>query len=173
MLAGIQLFETLKTVAHQAPPSMGFSRQEYWSGLPLPSPGDLPDPGIEPWSPTLQADALTSEPSGKPKLIRLPESIGLCLGQLCNFSAVRSSNVFGHGRPSLLLGLRTPLWFQSFRHQQGGERCLAWAAAPLWALGGPEGPVTDGTRLCGPLINLPFPFKLTHVSFHSLVLNDS
>ena len=47
------------TVAHQAPPSMGFSRQEYWSGLPFPSPGDLPDPGIKPRSPALQADALT------------------------------------------------------------------------------------------------------------------
>ena len=54
------------TVAHQAPPSMGFSRQEYWSGLPFPSPGDLPDPGIEPRSPTLQADALTSAPPGEP-----------------------------------------------------------------------------------------------------------
>ena len=54
------------TVAHQAPLSMGFSRQEYWSGLPFPSPGDLPNPGIEPRSPTLQADALTSEPPGKP-----------------------------------------------------------------------------------------------------------
>ena len=53
------------TVAYQAPPSMGFSRQEYWSGLPFPSPGDLPDPGIEPRSPALQADALTSEPPGK------------------------------------------------------------------------------------------------------------
>ena len=55
----------LWTVAHQAPPSMGFSRQEYWCGLPFPSPGDLPDPGIEPRSPTLQADALhrTSDPS--------------------------------------------------------------------------------------------------------------
>ena len=49
----------------QAPPSMGFSRQEYWSGLPFPSPGDLPDPGIEPGSPALQADALPSEPPGK------------------------------------------------------------------------------------------------------------
>ena len=54
------------TVAHQAPPSMGFSRQEYWSGLPFPSPVDLPDPGIKPKSPTLQADILTSEPLGKP-----------------------------------------------------------------------------------------------------------
>ena len=52
------------TVAHQAPLPMGFSRQEYWSGLPFPSPGDLPDPGIEPRSPALQADALTSEPQG-------------------------------------------------------------------------------------------------------------
>ena len=51
-------------MAHQASPSMGFSRQEYWSGLPFPSPGDLPDPGIEPRSPALQADALTSEPPG-------------------------------------------------------------------------------------------------------------
>ena len=49
-------------VAYQAPPSVGFSRQEYWSGLPFPSPGDLPDPGIKPGS---QADTLTSEPPGK------------------------------------------------------------------------------------------------------------
>ena len=45
---------------------MGFSRQEYWSGVPFPSPGDLPDPGIEPGSPAFQADALTSEPPGNP-----------------------------------------------------------------------------------------------------------
>ena len=62
----VQLFVTPWTAAYQAPPSMGFSRQEYWSGLPFPSPGDLPDPGIESRSPTLQADALTSEPPGKP-----------------------------------------------------------------------------------------------------------
>ena len=54
------------TVAYQAPPSMGFPRQKYWSGLPFPSPGDLPNPGIEPGSPTLQADTLPSEPLGKP-----------------------------------------------------------------------------------------------------------
>ena len=59
-LSRVQLFATPWTVAYQAPPSMGFSRQEYWSGVPLPSPGDLPDPGIEPRSPTFQADALTS-----------------------------------------------------------------------------------------------------------------
>ena len=48
-------------VAHLAPPSMGFSRRVYWSGLPFPSPGDLPDPGIEPRSPELQADSLPSK----------------------------------------------------------------------------------------------------------------
>ena len=58
-------FATPWTVAHQVPLSMGFSRQECWSGLPFPCPGDLPDPGIEPGSPALQADALPSEPSGK------------------------------------------------------------------------------------------------------------
>ena len=62
-----RLFVTLWTVAHQVPPSMGFSRQEYWSGLPFPSPGDLPNPRIEPRSPALQADALTVELPGKPK----------------------------------------------------------------------------------------------------------
>ena len=66
-LSCVRLFVTpWTTAASQAPLSMGFSRQEYWSGLPLPSPGDLPDSGIEPRSPTLQADALPSKPWGKP-----------------------------------------------------------------------------------------------------------
>ena len=56
---------TPRTVAHQAPLSMVFVRQEYGSGLPFPSPGDLPNPGIEPGSPALQADSLASEPPGK------------------------------------------------------------------------------------------------------------
>ena len=60
------LFVTPWTGAQQAPKSMEFSSQEYWSGLPFPSPGDLPDPGIEPRSPALQADALPSKPPGKP-----------------------------------------------------------------------------------------------------------
>ena len=65
-LSRVRLFATPWTVAHQAPPSMGFSRQEYWSELPFPSPADLPNPGIEPRSPALQVDALTSEAPGKP-----------------------------------------------------------------------------------------------------------
>ena len=68
-LSRVQLFATPWTVGHQAPPSMGFPGQEYWSGLPFPSPGDLPDPGIEPGSPALLADSLTSEPPGKPQEI--------------------------------------------------------------------------------------------------------
>ena len=67
LLSRVRLFVTPWTVAHQAPPSMGFSRQESWSGLPFPFPGDLSNPGIEPRSPTLEADALTSEPPGKSK----------------------------------------------------------------------------------------------------------
>ena len=56
-------------VAYEAPPSMGFSRQEYWSGLPFPSPGDLPNPGIKLESPALQADAVPSKPPGKRLII--------------------------------------------------------------------------------------------------------
>ena len=65
-LTSVRLFATPWTVAYQAL-SKGFSRQEYWSELPSPSPEDLPDPGIEARSPTLQADTLPSEPPGKPK----------------------------------------------------------------------------------------------------------
>ena len=64
LLSCVRLFATPWTVAYQAPPSMGFSRQECWSGLPFPSPEDLPNPGIEHGSPTLQADSLPSEPPG-------------------------------------------------------------------------------------------------------------
>ena len=64
LLSPVRLFAILWTVIYQASLSMRFSRQQYWSGLPFPSPGDLPDPGIEPSSPALQADALSSEPPG-------------------------------------------------------------------------------------------------------------
>ena len=66
LLSCFQLFATQWSVAYQAPQSMGFSRQEYWSGLPFPSLGDLPNPGIEPGSPAMQADTLPSEPPEKP-----------------------------------------------------------------------------------------------------------
>ena len=66
-LSRVQLFSTPWTVTHQAPLSLGFSRQEHWSGLPFPSPGDLPKPGMQPRSPALQADFLPSELPQKPK----------------------------------------------------------------------------------------------------------
>ena len=64
-LSHVRLFVTLRTVSHQAPLSRDFSREEHWSGWPFPSPGDLPNPGIEPGSPALQADSLPSETPGK------------------------------------------------------------------------------------------------------------
>ena len=66
LLSHVQLFATPQTVAYQAPASMGFSRQEYWSGLQFPSPGDFPNSGTKPGCPTLWTDALPSEPPGKP-----------------------------------------------------------------------------------------------------------
>ena len=63
-ISTVQLFVTPWTVARQASPSMGFSRQEYWRGLPFPSPGDLTNPGIESGSPAFQAESLLSEPPG-------------------------------------------------------------------------------------------------------------
>ena len=72
-----ELYPTLcdpRTVAHQAPLSVGFSRQDYCSELPFPSPRDLPDPGIEPWSPALQADSLPSELQGSPVTYHRPNN---------------------------------------------------------------------------------------------------
>ena len=74
-LSRVRLFATPWTVAYQTPPSMGFSRQEYWSGLPFPSPGDHPGPGIEPGSPALEADTLTSEPPGCKWLLFLAQQV--------------------------------------------------------------------------------------------------
>ena len=96
LLSRVQLFATPWTVAHQAPLSMGFCRQEYWSGLPFPSPGDLPDQRIEPGSPALQADALSSEPPGKPGLTNhLGEAVGrlvLTLGMCSPFQIFEHIN---------------------------------------------------------------------------------
>ena len=93
-------FVTPWTVAHQASLSMGFSRQVYWSGLPLLSPGDLPDPGIKPGSPALQADSLLSEPPGEPKITRYnapqPRTPGL-KGPPASASRVAGTTGAGHG----------------------------------------------------------------------------
>ena len=65
------------TIAHQAPVSIGFPRQEYWDGLPFPSPGDLPNPGIKPGSPALAGRFFTTEPPGKP-----PSFLYLCINPI-------------------------------------------------------------------------------------------
>ena len=99
-LSRVQLFVTPWTVAHQAPTSMGFSRQEYWSGSPFPTPGDLPNPGIKPRTPTLQADSLPSEPPGKPSPLLMQEqneevSASFCsslpAGNTCKLKSCTSS----------------------------------------------------------------------------------
>ena len=74
-LSRVRLFATPRTVAYQDPQSMGFFRQEYWSRLLFPSPGDPPDPGTEPGSPTMQADALPSEPPGEPSSVVVVVSV--------------------------------------------------------------------------------------------------
>ena len=90
----VRLFATPWTVACQTPLSMGFSRQEYWSGLPFPSPGDLPDPGMEPGSPALQAGSLLSEPAGKPCLQFMHIYLKLPLPSLLILSLFSITQIF-------------------------------------------------------------------------------
>ena len=94
LLSHVQLFVTLRTVAHQAPLSMGISRQEYWSGLPFPTLGDLSDPGIKPMSlvsPVLAGGFFTTEPHRKPHL-----SEGLCSNiWVCSHENVSFSDMCG------------------------------------------------------------------------------
>ena len=94
---------TLWATAHQAPLSMGFSRQEYWVGLPCPPPGDLPNPGVEPGSPTLQADSLPSEPPGT----IAQRWIQACPGHL------------------------TPLGSETASQPHPGQYHLLWSSSPL------------------------------------------
>ena len=75
-LSRVCLFATPWTVAYQAPQSMEFSRQEYWSGLPFPSLGDLPNPGTKPTSPALAGRSFTTEPPGNPSELKMSESSG-------------------------------------------------------------------------------------------------
>ena len=85
-------FLTPWTVAYQAPLSIGFSRQDYWSGLPFPSPGDLPNPGIEPMSPALQTGTLPSEPPGKLReVVKNPPAKAGDRGGTCSISGLGRS----------------------------------------------------------------------------------
>ena len=110
---------TLKTpwtVAHQAPPSMGFFRQEYWSGLPFPPPVDLPNPGIKPMSPALQADSLLSEPSGKSGESRGQRNLARCSRWGRKESWQLSYNTHTH----------------THTHTQKNNRFGSWFDDPIW-----------------------------------------
>ena len=102
----------LWTVTHQAPPSMGFSRQEYRSGVPFPSPGDLPDTGIEPRSPTLQADALTSALPGKHKW------------------SITFKNCESLYTTSVTYNIIHQPYFSKYKQEKSGHFCPAWVSFP-------------------------------------------
>ena len=97
LLSRVQLFAAPWTVAYQAPPSIEFSRQEYWSGLPFPSPGELPNPGIKPGSPTLRADTLPSEPQPA------------CNSDLCLITGWGRSPGGGNGYPLQYSRMQNPM----------------------------------------------------------------
>ena len=122
-LSCVQFFATPWTVAYQAPPSMGFPRQEYWSGLPFSSPGNLPDPGIKPSSPALQADALPSEPPGKPEPTQMPTGVRkvMCEGDRQHVSSPAD-------RMSTVESLREAGSSPAF---PGGHACPALSTCPL------------------------------------------
>ena len=94
-LSRVQLFATPWTIAYQGPLSMGFSWQEYWSGLPFPSPGDLPKPGIAPGSPPLRADALPSEPPEKPFSYLEPVCWSMSSSNRCFLTCIQISQEAG------------------------------------------------------------------------------
>ena len=110
-LSRVRLFSTTWTVARQAPLSMGFSWQEYWSGLPCPPPGDLPNPGSDPRSPTLQADSLPSEAPGKPPSLMMLISVStkLCLFL---FSFLLLSDVMLQTLESILFHAQGAQWIK-------------------------------------------------------------
>ena len=119
-LSHVRRFATPWTVAYQAPPSMGFSRQKYWNRLPFTSPGDLPNPGIEPTSPTLQADTLPSEPPGKPKLSG-GCNISRYYSSFSDWRKNRSIELTSQGA-SLTLSLWNPAWVPNLYYATSAGR---------------------------------------------------
>ena len=107
-LSRVQLFVTPWTVAYEAPPSMGFSRQEYWSGLPFPSPGDLPNPEIKPRFPALQAGTLPSKPPGK---------------NSCNSTRTKTQSDFKNGQRTLFGVLLKEYIQKASRHIKNAQYC--------------------------------------------------
>ena len=124
----VRLFVTLWTVTCQAPLSLEFSRQEYWSGLPLPSPGDLPNPRIQPVPPALQADSLTTEPPGKPEKMLLVLKL-ICRLNILGLRSVQASAVAARGFNScaswaLEYRLNTCGTWAQLLHDQGSDLYL-------------------------------------------------
>ena len=166
LLSRVRLFATPWTIAYQAPPSMGFSRQEYWSGLPFPPPGDLPNPGIQPGSPAFQAHALTSEPPGNwrltvPKTIKMmlvrPQMISfkmiiradhavsacspipLSMKALVHWLSARGESAFRQDRsPATLPSCQHPGWWQSKGKQTFLSANLASSLSFVWWTAGPH-----------------------------------
>ena len=123
----VWLFETPWTVTHQAPLSMEFSRQEYWSGLPFPSPGDLPDPGIEPKSlvpPALGGRFSTTVPPGKPIYLKLIQH-----SKILEWVAVPFSRRSSQPRDWTQVSHIEDEFFTSCH--KGSPRILEWVAYPL------------------------------------------
>ena len=120
------------TVACQAPLSMGFSRQEYWSGLPFPSPGNLPDPGIEPGSPALQADSLPIELWGKP--IELIEYLSISLSRSVHFFWRTGSHIVGADKSKMCqVGNLRKSWCCSLK-SKGCLQQAEWSPPTLWRI---------------------------------------
>ena len=105
------LFVTPWIVAHQVPLSMGFSRQEYWSGLPFPSPGDLLDPGIKPMSPELQSDSLPSEPQGKGAHVKM-------FNIFCHYENANQTTTRYHYSPITMANKCSPKCLQESRDRK-------------------------------------------------------
>ena len=129
----------------QAPLSMGFSRQEYWSGLPFPSPGDLPNPGIEPGPPALQADSLPSEAPGKPRVRRVQQNSKGVILMICSVSFLPNTWLLGCSEK----GCRHKSLKESHFHSKDMAcHCpgvATWGAVQLWV----EGRRQVGHKACG------------------------
>ena len=115
-------FLTLRTAAHQAPLSMGFSRQEHWSGLTFPPPGDPPDPGIEPASTALAGRLFTPVPPGKPRLTRPSLQMRYCSNRPKGATGPEEFLSFQDGRPISSSETKIPLAFPTVPPPQGGDK---------------------------------------------------
>ena len=155
--------------AHQAPPSTGFCRQESWSGLPFPSPGDLPDPGIEPRSPALQADSLPSAPPGKPWVSADVMQTHCITWLLCVTLLVTKD--WGQGEPKQLWSFRCLLCCNKALVSGSGVLCLLPLSTAVWQdklLACKKSQISSYFLTCMSYVQTP-PENLTRSGNHHLV----